>query len=155
MNIISWNCNQEADALRQARAAFANRSQTGETRDENPGLGRGEEANVTVAHSGEVKARVQVASERSDDPVPVPGVPGRQTRMVHTTYEVQVRNLRAGANAAADVRLSFNAGGYRVNVVSISPTPSEQHGDERVWDRTVAGGETATFRVSLDRTEDA
>lgn len=122
--------------------------------DSLPDLGRGEDANVTVAHSGEVKGRVQVASERVGEPGPADQF-GHRFRTRATAYDVQVRNLRAGQDAGVDLHLGFQAGGYRTIAAQTDPRPSEESGDWKAWDRSVAGGETAHFRVTLERTEDA
>ncbi|MCA1810700.1 MAG: DUF4139 domain-containing protein [Halobacteriales archaeon] len=119
--------------------------------DNLPDLGRGEQANVTVAHSGEVKARVQVGSDVAGEPTPNDQF-GHRTRLHTTGYDVQVRNLKG---AAVDTRVAFQADGYRTVVTQLDPAPSEQHGDLKVWDRTVSAGQTLTFRVTLERTEDA
>ncbi|HEX2065786.1 MAG TPA: hypothetical protein VHI93_03140 [Candidatus Thermoplasmatota archaeon] len=121
--------------------------------DHLPDLGRGEDANVTVARSGEVKARVQVDSEKTGDPSPA-GPQGGRTRTRTTTYAVEARNLRDGPDAAVDIRIGFASGGHRTTVLDVSPSPSERHGDVRFWDRPLEGGRTATFHVTLERVED-
>ncbi|HEX2066146.1 MAG TPA: DUF4139 domain-containing protein, partial [Candidatus Thermoplasmatota archaeon] len=121
--------------------------------DHLPDLGRGEDANVTVARSGEVKARVQVGSEATGDPSPI-GPHGGRTRTRTTTYDIEVRNLREGPDAAVDVRVGFVAGGHRTTVLDVSPAPSERHGDLRSWDRALGGGKTVAFHVTLERVED-
>lgn len=118
-----------------------------------PDLARGEDANVTVAHSGEVKARVEVTSESTTEPTPVDQF-GRRTHVRTTAYDLEVRNLRQGPGATVDVRLVFQSESYRTLTTRIDPSPSEEHGDVKVWNRTVASGETLVLRVTLERTED-
>ena len=102
-----------------------------------PATPRNDTANVTLARSEEVHAKVVLSSfeARSDRD--------------RSTYTLTVENLRT-ATDPIDLRATLSIPSYRTNVLSVEPAPDEQNGGQVAWNAEVAQGKTATFRVTFE-----
>lgn len=98
-------------------------------------LARNETTNLTLAFSEDVTARLVL--ERHD----------AQPGLDRATYAMTVTNRKA---EPVDLRAALSIPTYRTTVTAIEPAPAEQTGAQVAWDRTLAPGESATFRVSYE-----
>ena len=122
--------------------------------DNLPALGKGEQGNVTVSFSDDVKARTtQVSQTRSEPSFPYPASPRQGRVVVTTTYDFQVRNL---SDKQVDLRATFqtNEGGT-TRVLNLSPQPDEDNGSLRVWNDDVAAGATVHYTVTIETIEES
>lgn len=116
-------------------------------------VGISEIANITAAFSGDVKARTVVDSVVRGEPFNS-GEYGRRIRHVTTVYDVQVRNLRTGADAAIDVRATFEPGTWRIIGVDAIPPESLREGTTLVWNENAGSGEVLHHRITVQHDED-
>lgn len=116
-----------------------------------PALGKGEVGNITVAHSNDVKSRVDQVSQTSTDPVFLDPKSNQGSYMQTTVYDLQVRNL---ADFRIDLRAvlqTFDQSGHQI--IATSP-PAHLEG-YRVWNQNVAAGATAHFSFTIERSQTA
>ena len=116
-----------------------------------PALGKGEQGNITVSFSDDVKARTVQLEQTRSDPVSS-GFGGRRIVHVTTTYDLQVRNLGA---EAVDLRATFHTNeGSTTKVLEVTPAPDEERPANRVWDDSLDPGETLHFVLTIETQEE-